>query len=71
MRLETRDLVAGSFLEDAPVVAVSARTGAGLDALRGVLSHLAATAPGAAPAWRRTNTVCQRTGSSLPANRAS
>ena len=46
VRLETRDLVAGSFLEDAPVVAVSARTGAGLDALRGVLSHLAATAPG-------------------------
>ena len=40
-RLEVRDLVKGSFLEGAPVVAVSSRTGAGLDGLR---RELAATA---------------------------
>ena len=45
VRLETRDLVAGSFLDEAPVVPVSARTGAGVDALRAVLARLAATAP--------------------------
>jgi selenocysteine-specific elongation factor len=33
VRLEARDFVAGSFLEAAPVVAVSSRTGAGLDDL--------------------------------------
>jgi len=46
VRLETRDLVAGSFLDEAPVVPVSARTGAGLDTLRAVLAKMAATAPG-------------------------
>ncbi len=46
VRLETRDLVAGSFLDEAPVVPVSARTGAGLDTLRAVLARMAATAPG-------------------------
>ena len=46
VRLETRDLVAGSFLDEAPVVPVSARTGVGIDALRAVLARLAATAPG-------------------------
>ena len=30
-RIEARELVAGSFLEQAPIVAVSAKTGAGLD----------------------------------------
>src|SRR5262245_12423081 len=35
--LEIRDLVAGSFLAEAPVVAVSAATGRGLDALRDAL----------------------------------
>jgi len=34
VRLEIEDLVRGSFLSGAPVVPVSARTGAGLDALR-------------------------------------
>ena len=34
VRLEVRELVENSFLEHAPVVAVSARTGAGLDELR-------------------------------------
>src|SRR5262245_8968091 len=36
-RLEVKELVAQSFLEDAPVVAVSARTGAGLDDFRAAL----------------------------------
>ncbi|MDQ3211398.1 MAG: selenocysteine-specific translation elongation factor [Acidobacteriota bacterium] len=39
--MEVRELVAGSFLEAAPMVAVSARTGAGLDALRTALISLA------------------------------
>ena len=46
VRLETRDLVAGSFLAGAPLVPVSARTGAGLDDLRRELAALAAGVPG-------------------------
>jgi selenocysteine-specific elongation factor len=38
--LETRELVAGTFLESAPVVPVSAKTGAGLDGLRAALAAL-------------------------------
>ena len=41
VRLETRELIAGSFLDGAPLVPVSARTGAGLDELRGELAALA------------------------------
>jgi len=37
VRLEVRDLVAGSFLDDAPMVPVSSRTGEGLDAFRHAL----------------------------------
>jgi selenocysteine-specific elongation factor len=37
VRLDVADLVAGSFLQGAPVVAVSAKTGAGLDDLRAIL----------------------------------
>ena len=44
VRLEVKDLVAGSFLEGAPVVAVSARTGAGLADLRRTLAGLARSA---------------------------
>lgn len=44
VKLEVRDLVKGSFLETAPIVAVSARTGAGLDELRGTLVDIAAQA---------------------------
>jgi selenocysteine-specific elongation factor len=40
VRLEVRDLVAGSFLDRAPVVAVSSRTGQGLDLLRTTLVSL-------------------------------
>ena len=43
--LEADEFVRGSFLEDSPVVAVSAATGAGLDELRSELARLAATVP--------------------------
>jgi selenocysteine-specific elongation factor len=36
-QMEVRDLVAGSFLEGAPIVPVSSRTGQGLDAFRAAL----------------------------------
>jgi selenocysteine-specific elongation factor len=42
---EAKELVAGSFLESAPVVAVSSRTGAGLDTLRQQLQMLSKTVP--------------------------
>lgn len=38
---EVRDFVAGSFLEDAPIVAVSSRSGEGLDELKLQLARLA------------------------------
>jgi selenocysteine-specific elongation factor len=44
-RLEAGEFVKGSFLEDAPMVAVSALTGEGLDELRAELARLAATVP--------------------------
>jgi selenocysteine-specific elongation factor len=44
-RGDVSDLVAGSFLEGAPIVEVSAKTGQGLDALRDALVHVAAQAP--------------------------
>ena len=40
VRLETADLVRGSFLEDAPVVPVSSKTGAGLDDVTAALVTL-------------------------------
>ena len=43
VRLEIEELVAGSFLDGAPVVPVSARTGAGLPELRATLARLART----------------------------
>ena len=43
--LEVRDLVRGSFLEDAPVVPVSSTTGRGLDQLTAALADLAARVP--------------------------
>jgi selenocysteine-specific elongation factor len=42
-RLETRALIAGSFLAAAPMVAVSVRTGEGLDELRRVLASTASS----------------------------
>jgi len=44
-RLETEELVRGSFLEGAPIVPVSARTGAGLDPLREALVRAAESSP--------------------------
>ena len=45
VRDDVAGLVRGTFLEGAPVVAVSAKTGAGLDDLRGTLRSLASTVP--------------------------
>ncbi len=45
VRLEILDFVAGSFLEGAPIVAVSSRTGEGLDELRAELRRLGLQAP--------------------------
>jgi selenocysteine-specific elongation factor len=41
VRAEAEELVAGSFLEDAPVVAVSARTGQGIEELKAALRDAA------------------------------
>jgi selenocysteine-specific elongation factor len=46
VKLEAEEFVAGSFLEGAPVIAVSAKTGEGLDELKSALRKLAAGAPG-------------------------
>ncbi len=43
VQLEVDEFVAGSFLEDAPVVAVSSSTGAGLNELRAALAAVAKT----------------------------
>ena len=45
VRLETRELIMGSFLENAPIVSVSSRTGAGLNQLRNALSNLSRIVP--------------------------
>ncbi len=44
-RMEVAELVAGSFLEGAPVVAASSKTGAGLDQVRHTLAALARGIP--------------------------
>ena len=43
--IETRELIEGTFLEGAPVIPLSARTGLGLDALRAALASLGRAAP--------------------------
>ena len=48
VRLETQELLGGSGLEDAPIVPVSAKTGAGLEELRAALAAVAAAPPRAA-----------------------
>ncbi len=45
VRLEVEELVAGSFLEGAPMVPVSSVTGAGLEELRKALERVAAAVP--------------------------
>jgi len=42
---EAQELVSGSFLRDAPIVAVSARTGVGLDQLKTALKEIAGQVP--------------------------
>jgi selenocysteine-specific elongation factor len=42
---EARELVRGSFLEDAPIVTVSAKTGAGLDELKSTLIEIGKRVP--------------------------
>jgi selenocysteine-specific elongation factor len=58
--LEVRELLAGTFLEHAPLVAVSARTGEGIDELRAALSALE----------RSTETGMSATVSRLPVDRS-
>jgi selenocysteine-specific elongation factor len=60
VRLEVRELIDGSFLEGAPAIAVSARTGAGLDELRAALAHI-----GGATSARRADGAAR-----LPIDRA-
>ncbi len=45
VRAEAEELIAGSFLEGAPVISVSAKTGSGLEELRATLSRIAAEMP--------------------------
>ncbi|MBI4486530.1 MAG: selenocysteine-specific translation elongation factor [Acidobacteria bacterium] len=45
-RMEVRELVAGSFLDGAPIAAVSSRTGQGLDEVRAALAAAAAKVRG-------------------------
>ena len=45
VRLETEEFIRGSFLEGAPIVPVSAKTGAGLDELRRQLVRIAGETP--------------------------
>jgi selenocysteine-specific elongation factor len=42
---ETKELVSGSFLETAPVVTVSSKTGAGLDELKSTITEVASHVP--------------------------
>jgi selenocysteine-specific elongation factor len=46
VRAEAEELVAGSFLDGAPIIAVSARTGEGLEQLRTALRQIAEDVPG-------------------------
>ncbi len=45
VRDEAAELVQNSFLDGSPIVSVSARTGAGLDELKGILKEIAARVP--------------------------
>jgi selenocysteine-specific elongation factor len=51
VRAEAEELVAGSFLEGAPIVATSARTLAGLDELKRKLSEIGAQVPARSAQW--------------------
>ncbi|MGI9034713.1 MAG: selenocysteine-specific translation elongation factor [Pyrinomonadaceae bacterium] len=60
VKLETAELVENSFLENAPVILVSARTGDGIEELKNALRHLAEKIPA-----RKNETVAR-----LPIDRA-
>ncbi|MBX7171083.1 MAG: selenocysteine-specific translation elongation factor [Pyrinomonadaceae bacterium] len=45
VKLDAQELVQNSFLENAPMIPVSARTGAGIDELKSVIKNLAQTIP--------------------------
>ncbi|HEY6186930.1 MAG TPA: selenocysteine-specific translation elongation factor [Pyrinomonadaceae bacterium] len=60
VRAEAEELVAGSFLEGAPLVAVSSRTGSGIEDLRSALREVARSVPA-----RSRHTVAR-----LPVDRA-
>jgi selenocysteine-specific elongation factor len=60
VRAEAQELVAGSFLADAPIIAVSSRTGEGIDELKAALREIGQQAPA-----RSTNFVTR-----LPIDRA-
>src|SRR6202050_2229861 len=45
VRLEAEEFLRGSFLDGAPMLAVSARTGAGMPELKSELAHMARLAP--------------------------
>ncbi|MGH9815864.1 MAG: selenocysteine-specific translation elongation factor, partial [Candidatus Acidiferrales bacterium] len=49
VRLEVEEFLRGSFLDGAPIVPVSARTGDGLDQLRAELQRIAASVPAKDP----------------------
>jgi selenocysteine-specific elongation factor len=51
VRAEAEELVAGSFLEGAPVVAVSSRTLEGVEELKAKLREVAGTAPARSSKW--------------------
>ena len=45
VKTEAKELVAGSFLENAPIVAVSSRTGDGIEALKATLREVCSQVP--------------------------
>lgn len=45
VKLDAQELVQNSFLENAPMIAVSARTGVGIDELKEIIKNLARTIP--------------------------
>ena len=45
VRLELRDLLVGSFLQDAPILPVSSKTGAGLEELKAALAKVSSEIP--------------------------
>lgn len=51
VRAEAEELVAGSFLEGAPIIAVSSRTGEGIEGLKATLREIALKVPARSSEW--------------------